>query len=330
MANLLCKTEFTTVQNILMTFIVIFAALAVIFLIMFIVEWVKDKREREGRDDKIRSVYDDRVVAPKEEVKEEELIEEPEKENEVSVDEMLANLDELTKDDEVEVPAEEPVEEVVEEVPAEEPVEEVVEETPVEEPVEEEVIEEAPAEEPVEEEVVEEVPVEEPVEEVVEETAEPEEKVVVVGSLEDYQNRLEQVKASKEQVDKDYAKVQKDILKYERTERRKERNQKMLDRRAGELTNLNLVMYSVTDIKNVDEEKKAKQEDLTAHIAELKASIQDADEYLDSNRDKNAHNIQVAEFYKKEQARLEQEIAELEKFVATLSETDGTNEGTEE
>ena len=30
----------------------------------------------------------------------------------------------------------------------------------------------------------------------------------------------------------------------------------MLDRRASELTNLNLVMYSVTDIKNVDEEKK--------------------------------------------------------------------------
>ena len=34
----------------------------------------------------------------------------------------------------------------------------------------------------------------------------------------------------------------------------------MLDRRASELTNLNLVMYSVTDIKNVDEDNDGNTE----------------------------------------------------------------------
>jgi len=111
-------------------------------------------------------------------------------------------------------------------------------------------------------------------------------------------------------------------LNYERTKRRKIRNQKMLDRRASELTNLNLVMYSVTDIKNVDEEKKIKQEELTSHIAELKASIQDADEFLDSNKEKNEHDIKMAKFLIQEKARFKEEIAELE---ALIAKTEGNN-----
>ena len=85
---------------------------------------------------------------------------------------------------------------------------------------------------------------------------------------------------------------------------------------AGELTNLNLVMYSVTDIKNVDEDKKTKQEELTAHIAELKASIQDAEEYIDSNKEKNDHNVKMAKFLLQEKTRYNEEIAELQNLIS--------------
>ena len=131
----------------------------------------------------------------------------------------------------------------------------------------------------------------------------------------DYEARLKQVTENKENLEKELAKINNSILKYDRTARRMERNQKMLDRRASELTNLNLVMYSVTDIKNVDEDKKVKQEELTAHIAELKASIQDAEEFLESNKEKNEHNVKMAEFLKKEIARYEDEIVEIKKIL---------------
>ena len=94
----------------------------------------------------------------------------------------------------------------------------------------------------------------------------------------------------------------------------------MLDRRAGELTNLNLVMYSVTDIKNVDEDKKVKQEELTSHIAELTASIQDAEEYLESNREKYNHNVKMAKFLNQENLRLDEEIIELENLIKKAEE----------
>ena len=152
-----------------------------------------------------------------------------------------------------------------------------------------------------------------------------EEKQTLSESVkEEYQNRLDNVVENREQIRKDILKVKKDILKYERTERRKERNQKMLDRRAGELTNLNLVMYSVTDIKNVDEDKKKKQSELIAHISELKASIQDADEYLESNRNKNEHNQSMLSYLEKEEKRYDDEVAQIESLIKS-TETEDTN-----
>lgn len=219
----------------------------------------------------------------------EEVKEEPVEEENYDIRDMLAQLEET--------PAEAPVEEVV----AEEPVEEVKEE-PVQE-VAAENVEEAPAESEV---VEEEAPKTIIIKEVTTET---------VGTDFDYNTRLEKIVESKDKLDKDIAKTKNAILKYERTERRKERNQKMLDRRAVELTNLNLMMYSVTDIKNIDEEKKQKQEELTTHIAELKASIQDAEEYLAKNREKYEHDKRMLEFYSKEEARYADEIAELEELI---------------
>ena len=300
------------------------ALVALGFLTAFIVVSVK----REGKVEE--------VVAPKQN----------EEVSEIDLDAMLAQLEAASKNAE----AEKKVEPVVEPVKAEPVVQEVVvEETVVEEPVvveepiaeeavvTEEVIEEQPAEtvveEPIVEEVVSEEIVEEPVvdEAIVEEVvtvqeevkAEPEVIVITekVGPEFDYRIRLEKIKDSQVRIDRDLEKTTRAIMKYERTIRRKERNQKMLDRRALELTNLNLLMYSVTDIKNVDAEKKARQEELTAHIAELKASIQDADEYIESNKEKNDHNVKMAKFLLQEKSRYNEEIAELQNLINKADDT---------
>ena len=131
----------------------------------------------------------------------------------------------------------------------------------------------------------------------------------------DYRVRLAKIKESQAKIDRDLEKTTRAITKYERTIRRKERNQKMLDRRALELTNLNLLMYSVTDIKNVDAEKKARQEELTAHISELKASIQDADNYIDTNKEKHENNLKLREYLTREKKRYADEVKELEDLI---------------
>lgn len=297
----------TTLQIVLLAVAGASALASIVFMIMFIVEVSRAAKEESGEVQNIYSTENYVTITNQEDA---------------SVEDMLASLEEQTKEEVAEEVAEEPVEEIAEEVVENE---EVVEEV-VEEPVQEEVVEEA-AEEIVEEtveEVVEEVveeaaeePTEEIVEEVVEEKAEEVEnkEPIIASSVLDYKARLEKMIENRDKIDRDLAKIQKAILKYERTKRRKNRNQKMLDRRASELTNLNLVMYSVTDIKNVDEDKKVKQEELTAHIAELKASIQDAEEYIDSNKEKNDHNVKMAKFLLQEKTRYNEEIAELQNLI---------------
>ena len=302
----------TTLQIILTVAVGVLSVASIIFMLMFIIEM---KAEETYEQPEVRSIFSSETYT----------------ETNSEVNHMLANLDKEAEEV-VETPAapaqinqvinivvgdaikqqEEQKEEivvedvVVEEVKEEPVVEETVEE--VKEEATEEVVEEA-KEEAVEE-VVEEV-VEEAKEETTEETAE-----ISQETLLDYKTRLDKIVKNKDKIEKDLLKLQKAILNYERTKRRKARNQKMLDRRASELTNLNLIMYSVTDIKNVDEDKKVKQEELTSHIAELKASIQDADEFLDSNKEKNDHNIKMAKFLMQEKGRYAEEIAELEKLIA--------------
>ena len=300
----------TTLQIVLLAIAGASALASIVFMIMFIVEVSRASKEESGEVQNIYSTENYVTITNQEDA---------------SVEDMLASLEEQTKEEVVEEVAEEPVEEIAEEVVENE---EVVEEV-VEEPVQEEVVEEA-AEEIVEEiveEVVEEA-AEEPAEEIVEEVVE--EKVeevvenkepIIASSVLDYKARLEKMIENRDKIDRDLAKIQKAILKYERTKIRKNRNQKMLDRRASELTNLNLVMYSVTDIKNVDEDKKVKQEELTAHIAELKASIQDAEEFIDSNKEKNDHNVKMAKFLTGEMARYNEEIAEIEALIAKAEDT---------
>lgn len=304
----------TTLQIVLLAIAGASALASIVFMIMFIVEVSRASKEESGEVQNIYSTENYVTITNQEDA---------------SVEDMLASLEEQTKEEVVEEVAEESVEEIAEEVVENE---EVVEEV-VEEPVQEEVVEEA-AEEIVEEtveetveEVVEEA-AEEPTEEIVEEVVE--EKVeevvenkepIIASSVLDYKARLEKMIENRDKIDRDLAKIQKAILKYERTKRRKNRNQKMLDRRASELTNLNLVMYSVTDIKNVDEDKKVKQEELTAHIAELKASIQDAEEFIDSNKEKNDHNVKMAKFLTGEMARYNEEIAEIEALIAKAEDT---------
>ena len=273
----------TTLQIVLLSVAGAFAVASIVFMIMFIIEI---NREAKEESTEVKNIYST-----------ENYVTIVNEEKEVSVDDMLASLEEQTKD------------------------EEVVEEQQIEEVVEEKIVEEQPVEEVVEEEIIEEEPIEEVVEEKTEEVVEESAKEpVIASSVLDYKARLEKMIENRDKIDRDLAKIQKAILKYERTKRRKNRNQKMLDRRASELTNLNLVMYSVTDIKNVDEDKKIKQEELTAHIAELKASIQDAEEFIDSNKEKNDHNVKMAKFLTNEKARYNEEIAEIEALIAKAEE----------
>lgn len=243
--------------------------------------------------------------------------------NEIDLDQMLAKLEEASKSKEEEK-AEEPaqVEEKAEEpVQVEEAKEEIKEEP--KEPAQDNSkvvinIFGADVQKEPEDEEAEVTPV------IVEETKEekeeqPAEIVTVVdhaGPEFDYRIRLEKIKESQAKIDRDLDKTSRAILKYERTIRRMERNQKMLDRRALELTNLNLLMYSVTDIKNVDAEKKARQEELTSHIAELKASIQDAQEYIETNREKYESNLKLKDYLTHEQTRYADEVKELEALIA--------------
>lgn len=243
--------------------------------------------------------------------------------NEIDLDQMLAKLEEASKTKEEEK-TEEPVqvEEKAEEPAQVEEAKEEIKEEP-KEPAQDNSkvvinIFGADVQKEPEDEEAEVTPV------IVEETKEekeeqPAEVVTVVdhaGPEFDYRIRLEKIKESQAKIDRDLDKTSRAILKYERTIRRMERNQKMLDRRALELTNLNLLMYSVTDIKNVDAEKKARQEELTSHIAELKASIQDAQEYIETNREKYESNLKLKDYLTHEQTRYADEVKELEALIA--------------
>ena len=318
----------TIVQIVLLSIAGACALVSLVFNVMFIVEITAKPKEK--KDENLDSVFTVNVIN--------QIV------SDNDVDAMLAQLDEETAGEEVE---ESEKEAVVEETAAVEgEVEDVKEESEemdllsafIEEETAEEIQEskkEAEVKETVEEakeEIKEEVKEENDESsddeeddddadasedaEILEYTGLKEEPVEYSanGSI-DYSARLEKIIATRDKIERDLAKVQKAILKYERTKRRKTRNQKMLDRRAGELTNLNLVMYSVTDIKNVDEEKKIKQEELTAHIAELKASIQDAEEYIESNKEKNDHNVKMAKFLTQEKLRYNEEIAELQSLI---------------
>lgn len=290
----------TTVQIVLLSMIGVCLLLSVIFMIMFVVEIVRGpKSETANETSDVQSVFTINNINITNEEKPEQ------KEEANSVNDMLASLEEQTKDETVNK-------------------EQQVEEEVVPEPVQEEKVEVKEEPEVQEEEVKEEV-VEDSKEDLdIKEIKSVGHEIVYNGNIIDYKNRLEKVIETRDKIERDLTKRQKSILKYERTKRRMNRNQKMLDRRAGELTNLNLVMYSVTDIKNVDEEKKAKQEDLTAHIAELKASIQDAEEYIESNKDKNENNIRMAKYLLNEKNRFNEEITELQALIKAI---EGNGEG---
>lgn len=131
-----------------------------------------------------------------------------------------------------------------------------------------------------------------------------------------YEDRLEKLKEVFAKLEKDYQKNTKELNKYKRTEKRKQRNEKLLNKKANELTNLNLSLYNVKDIKNIDPEKKKKQEELMAHVSELKASIADAEDYLTENKEKHTQVVKLNNYLAKEYDRYTEEIKELETFLA--------------
>lgn len=272
----------TTLQIIALSLIGAGILVAIAFFVLFMIE--VNRKEKE----EVEEVITEEPVLESTEI------------SELDIDDMLAKLEANSK---------KKVQEEVEEKPEELPEIEVVAED--EEVIESEVVE--PVEETVPE--IKETPV------VEEKQEEPKttviiKKIVKEGPEFDYRVRLDKIKESEEKLEKDLEKTEKAITKYERTQRRLARNQKLLDRKAGELANLNLLMYNITDIKNVDEEKKVRQEELVAHISELKASIEDAHKYLDSNAEKHANNIKLRDYLKSEQVRYKEEWSELEILIA--------------
>lgn len=130
-----------------------------------------------------------------------------------------------------------------------------------------------------------------------------------------YEERLAKAKEAFEKLKKDYNKNTKSLNKYRRTERKKARNEKLLNKKAAELASLNLSIYDVKDIKDIDPEKKAKQEDLTKHVAELKSAIVEADEYLEANKEKHLQEVKLNTYLEREYRRYEEEIKSLEEFL---------------
>lgn len=140
-------------------------------------------------------------------------------------------------------------------------------------------------------------------------------KPIVTGPNFDYNVRIQTIKDSMVRVEKDLAKATREVNKYEKTIARKERNEKLLDRKSAELTNLNLVLYSVNNIDDIDPDKKKKQEDLMEHITELKSSIEAADSYIAQNQEKYLNNKKIKDFLTGEKERYTEEIAELEHLI---------------
>lgn len=298
-------TLFQTIMIVLMS---IGLCVSVGFSVAFVIETIRENQSKESK--KVQNLDADKQ-------KDDEILK------------MLAQLELETQN-----VAEEKEEEVID---IEEPVLEEVQtqEKEAEPVVEAQLVDEAPA--TIEEKVV--VAEEQPREEVVEEPYEDDEageeetpKTVIiekvttetVGTDFDYNVRLAKIVESKNKMERDLQKTKRAITKYERTQRRRTRNQKMLDRRAVELTNLNLMMYSVTDIKNVDADKKEKQKELTTHIAELKAGIQDADIFLDKNKERYEHDKKMFAFYTKEEVRYNDEIKELEILIKNANSVTGS------
>ena len=281
--------------------LIIIGIVAVIgFSIAFFIELVRSNENEEAEEE---------VKAEEEEVKEPEEEAANQTQEEFDLDAMLARLEaSAIAASEEEQPAEEVKEEAQEEAheePAQEEVQEEVQEV-------QEAQEEQPAEEVKEEAenegaklivIKEETVIDNSKEEKKEE---PQEAEVV-----DLSTRLASVKEAQEKVDNDLTKATRDINKYERTQRRMARNQKLLDKKAEDLTKLNLVLYSVTDIKNIDADKKQKQEELTEHINELKSSIKDAQDYLDANKEKYENSKRMQAFFEGESARLKADEAEI-------------------
>lgn len=245
--------------------------------------------------------------------KEENVLQKNEEENsDFDIDEMLAKLEEKTTTEEKQ--EEKVVQPIISKA--------VIEEKAINEEIEkseeidfdalfkqlEEEAKLAEAEE--EEEIKPEVKIAENNEEVVEV------KPIVVGPNFDYNVRLQTINESLARLEKDLAKASREVNKYEKTTARKQKNEKLLDRKSAELTNLNLVLYSVNNIEDIDPEKKKKQEDLVEHISELKASIKSADEFLNANQEKYQNSKKIKDFLTGEKARYNEEIIELEHLIA--------------
>lgn len=253
---------------------------------------------------------------PKKDGQNAEVINEVKEVNDFDIDAMLSKLDEKAKHEE-KIVQEEPVAQPVVEPVVEKAVQEekVVENEPEDdidfEALFKQLEEEAAQIRQEEQESIGVVPKEEIADAEVVKEAQP----IVSGPNFDYNVRIQTIKDSMVRVEKDLAKATREVNKYEKTIARKERSEKLLDRKSAELTNLNLVLYSVNNIEDIDPDKKKKQEDLMEHITELKSTIEAADVFIAQNQEKYLNNKKIKDFLTGEKERYVEEIAELEHLI---------------
>ena len=213
-----------------------FSIASIVFMILFIIE-ITVSSKQDSDEVEVKSIFSSENYVKEENV-----------DSQVSsISSMLEKLDKQASEELVTEVSEEKAEEVVETEDAKEDVAKEEKETEVQEEVVENIEKAEEVVETAEKEVVEETKTEEQSEETIAEVEGVKVEEIVgetisVESLPDYKARLDKIIENRDKINKDLIKVEKSILNYERTKRRKARNQKMLDRRASELTNLNLVM----------------------------------------------------------------------------------------
>ena len=314
--NLICAT---TIPTAVVCCVIAGIVVALVFVVAFFLELLTPARNRENNGNATQSEdfnIDEMLLKLEQNAKLAELEKQEEKQEEkVNQTRILAPMEELQAVKEEPVVEPEPVAEP--EPAKEEPQNSDYDFDALFAKIEQELNESknATAEPVVESEPVKEEKKEEVVETVVETTVVTEEPKIV-GPEFDYNVRLETINNSLVRLEKDLAKATKEVNKYEKTSKRKERNEKLLDRKATELTNLNLVLYNVNDIKDIDPEKKQKQESLVEHIAELKATIAEAAEYLTKNKEKYDNSKKIKTFLEGEKSRYNEEIEELNMLIA--------------
>ena len=214
------------------------------------------------------------------------------------IEDLINKILDGDNEEEVEEQPEEEPEEIEEaEETEEEPVEEVEEDNTTEEPTVEEITEE-PAEiveenneandriKELEEELARQKQEYEEKLKAIQEIKVEEEKVAPVGSIEDYEARLEVLRERLKVNEKDLKKVKKDFIPLYKINKTLERDNIKLRRKEALVAKQKVVLYGVNNYVDIDEEKAKKLSEDLDLLEGLRLSVQHCEEVMKANEDR--------------------------------------------